>query len=141
MQTMIFRNADAMARAVFARCTALSEAGYLDAAAFYMRKILEIIADSFVDRYDELGLGDEFDAFLAEAGTERRHASLDDKVDYLLARGNLPEQSRETYDDVRRYGNAAVHKTYFDENPVQHRNLLDRLSLELAAFHEMAEMN
>ncbi|MBQ3386013.1 MAG: DUF4145 domain-containing protein [Eggerthellaceae bacterium] len=141
MQTLIFKNADAVAQAVFARCTALSDAGYLDAAAFYMRKILEVIANSFIDRYDELGYGGQFDAFLSECGHDRRTCTLDDKVDYLLAKGNLPAESQATYDDVRRYGNAAVHKTYFEENPTQHKALLQRLSLELAAFHEMAEMN
>ena len=139
MGTAVFKNADAVAQAVFARCVALSDAGYLDAAAFYMRKILEIIATSFIDRYDELGLGEQFNTFLAESGEERHYATLDDKVDYLLAKGNLPEQSRETFDAVRRYGNAAVHKTYFEENPTQHRMLLERLSLELSAFHDMAQ--
>lgn len=137
-QTKIFIQADAVVQALFARCTALSDAGYLDAAAFYMRKILEVIASSFIDRYDELGLGAQFDDFLAESGQVRTHASLDDKVDYLLAKGNLPEESRSTYDDVRRYGNAAVHKTYFEENAVQHAALLERLAVELAAYHEMA---
>lgn len=141
MQTVIFKNADAVAQAVFARCTALSDAGYLDAAAFYMRKILEIIANSFIDRYDELGYGGQFDTFLAECGHDRRTCTLDDKVDYLLAKGNLPAESQATYDDVRRYGNAAVHKTYFEENAARHKELLNRLALELAAFHEMAEMN
>ena len=140
-QTMIFIQADAVVQALFARCTALSDAGYLDAAAFYMRKILEVIASSFIDRYDELGLGAQFDEFLAESGQTRSRVSLDDKVDYLLARGNLPEESRATYDDVRRYGNAAVHKTYFEENPVQHAALLERLGIELSAYHAMAEQS
>lgn len=139
METMIFRQADAVAQAVYTRCRALSEAGYLDAAAFYMRKIIEIIATSFIDRYDELGMAAQFDRFLAESGQERYRATLDDKVDYLLAMGNLPDQSRETYDAVRRYGNAAVHKTYFEENPAHHMDLLGRLGAELAAFHAMAE--
>ena len=139
MQTKIFRQADAVVQALYARCMALSQAGYLDAAAFYMRKILEVIATSFIDRYDELGYGSQFDEFLAESGQVRFRASLDDKVDYLLAKGNLPEQSQSTYDDVRRYGNAAVHRTYFEENPTQHAQLLERLSQELAAFHQMAE--
>ncbi len=139
METMIFRQADAVVQAVHTRCLALSEAGYLDAAAFYMRKIIEIIATSFIDRYDELGLGAQFDQFLAAGGQDRRQATLDDKVDYLLARGNLPEQSRATYEDVRRYGNAAVHKTYFEENAAQHNELLSRLGAEVTAFHAMAE--
>ena len=141
MATSVFKQADAMVQAVWTRCLALSEAGYLDAAAFYMRKILEIIAGSFIDRYDELGLGAQFEQFLAESGQGRAYATLDDKVDYLLLRGNLPEQSKATYDDVRHYGNAAVHKTFFREDAAQHRALLERLALEIAAYHAMAEEN
>ncbi len=127
-----------MVQARYNRCLALSEAGYLDAAAFYMRKIIEVIADSFIDRYDELGYGAQFEQFLAESGNNRTYATLDDKVDYLLERGNLPEQSRVTYEDVRRYGNVAVHKVDFVENAAQHNQLLARLSAEIAAFHNMA---
>lgn len=141
METKVFRQADAVAQAVYTRCVALSNAGYLDAAAFYMRKIIEIIATSFIDRYDELGLGAQFEQFLSETGEERFRATLDDKVDYLLVRGNLPEASRDTYDAVRRYGNAAVHKTYFEEDPIHHADLLHRLGAELAAFHAMAEQS
>lgn len=137
----VFTRADAMAQALFARCTALTGAGYLDAAAFYMRKILEVIATSFIDRYDELGAGAQFDAFLTGRGSSRRSAGLDEKVDYLLAQGNLPPQSRSAYDDIRRYGNAAVHKTDFREDPAQHGQLLNRLQAELAAFHAMAEQD
>lgn len=137
-QTQIFVQADDVVQALYTRCMALSDAGYLDAAGFYMRKILEVIASSFIDRYDELGLDAQFDEFLAQNGVVRYRATLDDKVDYLLARGNLPAESRATYDDVRRYGNAAVHKTYFEEDPAYHAELLERLSRELAAFHTMA---
>ena len=138
-KTEVFARADAVVQALFTRCRALTEAGYLDAAGFYMRKILEVVADSFIARYDELGLGADFDAFLAETGHSRPRATLDDKVDYLLARGNLPEQSRAAYDDIRRYGNAAVHRAYVREDAAQHAGLMSRLATELAAFHAMAE--
>lgn len=137
--SVIFRNADAMAEAVFSRCQAISMAGYFDAGAFYMRKILEIVTTSFVDRYDELGMGAAFDSFLSQRGHDRRSATLDDKVDYLLQQGNLPAESRATYDDIRKYGNAAVHKTYFTEDADQHQKLLERLERELVAFHAMVE--
>ena len=138
-KTRVFAQADAVAQALYARCQALTQAGYLDAAGFYMRKILEVVADSFIARYDELGLAADFDAFLAETGHSRARASLDDKVDYLLARGNLPASSQSAYDDIRRYGNAAVHNAYFRENPEQHASLMARLAAELSAFHAMAE--
>ena len=138
-KTEVFARADAVAQALFTRCQALSQAGYLDAAGFYMRKILEVIADSFIARYDELGLGADFDSFVAETGHTRARATLDDKVDYLLARGNLPAQSQSAYDDIRRYGNAAVHRAYFREDAAQHAGLVNRLAAELSAFHAMAE--
>ena len=39
---------------------------------------------------------------------------------------------------VRKYGNAAVHKTDFREDPRQHAELMRRLDVELTSFYRMA---
>ena len=45
---------------------------------------------------------------------------------------------RDAYDAVRTYGNAAVHKTDFREDPRQHAELMRRLDAELTSFYRMA---
>ena len=101
-----------------------------------MRKIIEVIADSFVERYRELGRGAEFEIFCRRNG--RSTYSLNEKVDFLCSQENIPAASRDAYDAVRTYGNAAVHKTDFREDPRQHAELMRRLDAELTSFYRMA---
>ena len=136
MPIPVFVNAYRRAYALRERALRAADAGLYDAAAFYMRKIIEVIADSFVERYRELGRGAEFEIFCRRNG--RSTYSLNEKVDFLCSQENIPAASRDAYDAVRTYGNAAVHKTDFREDPRQHAELMRRLDAELTSFYRMA---
>ena len=84
-----FVDADKTARKLYQRCITATEAGLYDAAAFYMRKVLEVIASSFIDRYDEIGQGEVFNDFLEHRHRTRKTMSLDDKIDFLLDQRHL----------------------------------------------------
>ena len=122
--------------ALYQRAIVAANNGLYDAAAFYMRKILEVVADSFLDHYSLIGQGWRFGQYFG--AYTRRKPTLDDKIDFLLSQSNIPKTSRDTYDAIRMYGNAAVHKTNFVENPAQHNRMMDLLAAEITAFHKMA---
>jgi len=132
-----FVDADRIARKLYQRCITATEAGLYDAAAFYMRKVLEVIASSFIDRYDEIGQGEVFNDFLEHRRRNRKTMSLDDKIDFLLDQGNIPNSSKKTYNAIRKYGNAAVHEVDFEEDVVKHLDLMVELENELHAFRLM----
>jgi len=136
MATQVFIDAYARAFELYERSRKVGEAGYYDAAAFYMRKILEVIADSFLAHYANVGIGWMFQQYCASR--HRSSPSLDDKIDFLLEQNSIPQSSRSTYDAVRRYGNAAVHKPDYRENPRQHEAMMQSLAVELNAFYQMA---
>ena len=122
--------------ALYQRATVAANNGLYDAAAFYMRKILEVVADSFLSHYSVIGQEWRFAQYCGVYN--RRNPSLDDKIDFLLSQSNIPKTSRDTYDAIRKYGNAAVHKTNFVENQAQHNRMMGLLSVEITAFHRMA---
>jgi len=136
MGPQVFIDAYARAFELYERSKKVGEAGYFDAAAFYMRKILEVIADSFLAYYANTGSGWMFQQYCASK--YRNSPSLDDKIDFLLEQKSIPQSSRSTYDAVRRYGNAAIHKPDYRENPKQHDAMMQALAVELIAFHQMA---
>ena len=122
--------------ALHQRATIAANNGLYDAAAFYMRKTLEVVADSFLAHYSLMGQEWRFAQFCNTLN--RRKPSLDDKIDFLLSQSNIPQSSRDTYDAIRKYGNAAVHKTQFVESPAQHARMMNMLVAEMNAFHKMA---
>ncbi len=83
MPIPVFVNAYRRAYELRERALRAADAGLYDAAAFYMRKIIEVIADSFVERYRELGRGAEFEIFCRRNG--RSTYSLNEKVDFLCS--------------------------------------------------------
>ena len=125
MPVPVFVNAYRCAYELRERALRAADAGLYDAAAFYMRKIIEVVADSFIERYQEIGRGAEFECFC-----RRNNRSCSQE--------NIPAASRDAYDAVRTYGNAAVHKTDFREDPRQHAELMRRLDAELTSFYRMA---
>ncbi|MDD6786179.1 MAG: DUF4145 domain-containing protein [Eggerthellales bacterium] len=139
----IFLEAYSRAFTLYKRCKLCAEQGMLDASAFYMRKTLEVIATSFIDEYERLGMGQPFVDFCLKKGHLGPKGTiaptLDDKVDYLLQQNNIPAESEKAYDAIRQYGNAAVHEAAFAEDPKQNAKMLKLLESELLQFYEMAK--
>jgi hypothetical protein len=136
MSRQVFIDAYSKMFALHERATTAGNAGLYDAAAFYMRKILEVVADSFLTNYVQMGQAWRFDQFCKSL--YYRNPSLDNKIDFLLSQSNIPLRSKNTYDAIRKYGNAAVHKTDFSENPHQHAAMMNLLAVELNEFYIMA---
>ena len=136
MNNQVFINAYARMFSLHERAVLAGNMGLYDAAAFYMRKTLEVIADSFLTSYAQMGNAWMFDNYCHSVGHFK--PSLDDKIDFLLRQNNIPQSSRETYDAIRMYGNAAVHKVDFNENPTQHVRMMNLLANEMSAYHIMA---
>ncbi|MCL1796758.1 MAG: DUF4145 domain-containing protein [Eggerthellaceae bacterium] len=136
MGAQVFIDAYAKIYNLHERSRAAAQAGLYDAAAFYMRKIIEVITDSFLNHYANTGNGWMFEQFCWSNGHDR--PSLDDKIDFLLLQSNIPQTSRNTYDAVRQYGNAAVHKVDFQEGFQKHFEMMRLLEVEIKAFYQMA---
>jgi len=136
MGAQVFLDAYTKIYKLYERSKIAAQAGLYDAAAFYMRKILEVIADSFLTHYSNCGNGWMFEQYCQSI--RHNKPSLDDKVDFLLAQSNIPQTARNTYDTIRQYGNAAVHKADYRENPHQHVEMMRLLEIEINAFYRMA---
>ena len=83
MPVPVFVNAYRCAYELRERALRAADAGLYDAAAFYMRKIIEVVADSFIERYQEIGRGAEFECFCRR--NNRSTYSLNEKVDFLCS--------------------------------------------------------
>ena len=138
----VFLEAYSRAFTLYRRAKACAEADMIDASAFYQRKALEVIATSFIDEYQRLGMGQPFVDFCLKKGHLGPKGSiaptLDDKIDFLLAQKNIPAESEKAYDAIRQYGNAAVHEAAFKEDAKKNAKMIKLLENELLQFYQMA---
>ena len=143
MGSDLFKTAYKNAYVLYQRSTLCADQKMYDAAAFYMRKCLEVIATSFIDEYERLGIAEPFRQLCAQRGHVGKkgelNPTLDDKVDFLLAQKNIPPSSEKAYDAIRKYGNSAVHEAGFKKSAKKHAQMQQLLEDELVQFFEMAK--